>query len=716
MALFAKDVGLIPKYTILKILEEAVRDPVLQKEMENLFVAMATKDSSKKPKKYKDIPFFNGGIFHNVEAVELNFKELDLLYEASKQDWSKVRPSVFGSIFEASMDPDKRHDIGAHYTSELDIQKIVFPSIVRPIRAKIESAKSKKDLSIVLNDIRNFRVLDPACGSGNFLYVAFRELRRLEVEVMELIRDREKTQQMGLAMVSPKNFFGIDINSFGIELAKVALCIGRKISADEFKIQDNVLPFEDLEQNFLPVDALFLKWPEADAIIGNPPYLGSRKMRDSGMSEEYIKKIWALYPGKDFPKNADYCCYWFRKAHDQSAKYVGLVGSNSITQNESRKASIEYILEHGGDIQYAISTQEWSGDAAVHVSIVNWVKGTWTGKKILDGREVDSINSSLKDEFDISKAKKIFSNKNICFQGVVPVGKFEIDETTAKDWIKKDSKNAKVIKVFFSGNELAEYPDYKGKKYIIDFDCMSLEEASTFKLPFIHIKDHVKPQREKVRRKAYRENWWRFAENQNKMRRAIEKFQVFIAMPGHSKWFIPVVVPSTWLPYVNSSFAIASDDYYLLGVMTSKIHRDWVRAQSSTLKADTRYTNTTCFETFPFVWDLNSKVKTKVGDLMKKLDTYRLKVMAEKNCGITNLYNEFFNEPQSQLFILHGELDKLVCEEVYGWKYEPSKSYNAELFELNNRFSAITYGRPNELKLKEKSRVSSAPKKRAKVR
>ena len=145
VALFAEDVDLIPKYTLLKILEEAIKKPVTQKELKDLFQAMANEKVNSKPKKYKDIAYFNGGIFSEVEPVELNFKELDLLYDASKYNWEKVRPSVFGSIFEGSMDPEKRHGHGIHFTSELDIQKIVGPTIVRPFRERIEKAKTKKE-------------------------------------------------------------------------------------------------------------------------------------------------------------------------------------------------------------------------------------------------------------------------------------------------------------------------------------------------------------------------------------------------------------------------------------------------------------------------------------------------------------------------------------------------------------------------------------------
>ena len=146
-----------------------MKNPVTQKELTELFEAMSTDVKTKKAKKYQSISYFNGGLFNSVEPVELSFSELDLLVQAADQNWSKVRPSIFGSIFEGSMDPDHRHGRGIHYTSELDIQKIVNPTIVRPFREKIEKPKNKKELDKILTEIRQFKVLDPACGSGNFL-------------------------------------------------------------------------------------------------------------------------------------------------------------------------------------------------------------------------------------------------------------------------------------------------------------------------------------------------------------------------------------------------------------------------------------------------------------------------------------------------------------------------------------------------------------------
>lgn len=710
VALFAEDVNLIPKNTIYKILEDAVKKDIkTQQEMADLFVAMSNKDLNKKPKKYKDIPYFNGGIFEDVDPIELNYAELDLLFEASTKDWSKVRPSIFGSIFESSMDQNKRHDLGAHFTSEGDIQKIVYPTIVMPIRKKIDAAKTKPALSKVLKEIREFKVLDPACGSGNFLYIAFKELRRLEVEVMELLAEKTGSHQMSLSMVSPKNFYGIDVNGFGIELAKVALCIGRKLSADEFKVADNILPFENLDDHFFKTDALFTKWPEVDAIIGNPPFLGSRKLRASGFSEEYIEKIRALYPKDEFPGNADFCCYWFRKAHDEKANYVGLVGSNSITQNESRMASLEYIERNKGAIHYAISTQVWSGDAAVHVSIVNWVKGDWPHSKMLDGHEVDTINSSLKNSLNISSAGILTQNKNICYQGVITGSKaFVLTQKEFKQ-LKLSKHDVSAVKLYSTGDNLTDTPDLKPNRYVIDFNNMTIEQASSFKEVFSYLKEH------QGRKKDAK--WWLYTRARPEMREKLKNLKFYFAIPRVSKWTIPVVQNSDYL-LGDAAWAVCSDDFYLMGVLTSKLHRDWVKEQASSLKGDTRYTNTTCFETFPFLFDISGSEKKTVRNIMIELDKYRLEVMEQNQYGITKLYNQFFKEPSSKLYQLHEQLDKEVCK-LYGLKYSSDKNYNAELFSLNQKMCKKEAGKQSsfledDAKTNSESLKSKKPTKRAK--
>jgi hypothetical protein len=432
-------------------------------------------------------------------------------------------------------------------------------------------------------------------------------------------------------------------------------------------------------------DALFNEWPEADAIIGNPPFLGSSNFRKKGMTDDYILKMHSLYPDDEFPNRADLCAYWFRKAHDHQAGRCGLVATNSIAQGQSRKAGLSYIINHGGIIHNAIRTQPWSGEAKVHVSIVNWAKTQEGDDWVLDGEPVTQpISDSLTlAESTLTVAATLKQNRNRCFEGVKPSGKgFVIHEVQALKWIQQDATNADILKPFISGDPLTEHPELKPERWIIDFNAMPIEEASEYTEIFNHIKARVKPERDTNRRETTKIHWWHYGEKRPAMRRALEGLACYFVVPATSKWSMAVKTDITYLPG-NSTFVIASDDMYVLGVLNSNLHRGWVKAQSSTLKGDTRYTNTTCFETFPFVWNAPEPAKEAVRAIATELNEYRLATMKAKNIGITQLYNQFFHEPASQLYQLHQKLDKAVCEHVYGWPYDANKNYNPELFALN---------------------------------
>ena len=631
VALFAEDVGLIPKYTVHNILSEVVKKSVSQKELGELFLSMASDTAKDKPKKYKKIPFFNGGLFEKVEPVELTHKEIHFLYEASAEDWSKVRPSIFGSIFESSMDKDLRHGHGIHYTSELDIQRIVGPTILKPFKEKIQKSKTKKDLKKVLSEIRQFKVLDPACGSGNFLYIAFRELRILEAEVLEELGENLK-QKRGFA-VSPTNFYGIDINKFGLELAKVALSIGRKMSADECNVYDPSLPFDDLEDNFSSEDALFSKWPKVDAIIGNPPFLSSKKMKVE-LPVNYVNEVRKQFP--DVPGRADYCVYWFRKAHDNLKKdqRAGLVGTNTIRENYSRQGGLDYIVKNGGTITYAVSTQVWSGEASVHVSIVNWIKGSFYGERKLItqlGNKVNSpceveypkrINSSLSSRISVKSAHVLKTNRKPkkCFQGqITGSSDFYLSKEKYQSFIKKDKKYTEVIFPFFVGRDLlgsARTPE----RFVIDFGQMNLLEAKGYKDIFQHIKStvllDVKSKAENEIKKhgkpkdwnAHLNHWWKHWRNRPDLLKAISGINKYIAVPRVSSQPVFDFVSSK----IHSNDLIITfpfEDNYSFGILQSCFHFEWIKARCSTLARAYRYTGDTIFSTFP--WPQNP-TKTQI--------------------------------------------------------------------------------------------------------
>lgn len=661
LAMFAEDRGLLPRDLFISCVQECLNGGNSYDVLGGLFQQM-NQPGITPAGKYQGVDYFNGGLFSIIHPIQLTNEELRFLDVAARQDWSKIRPAIFGNIFEGTANAEERHTYGMHFTSEADIMKIVRPTISRYWEEKIEQAGTIGELNTLQLELQQYKVLDPACGSGNFLYVAYQELKRIEQLLIEKIANRRRSasDQLQISFVTPKQFYGMDINPFAVELARVTLMIARKVAIDRFNLTEASLPLDTLDSNIICADALFTDWQKADAIIGNPPFLGGKHMR-LNLSDDYVNRVFARF--SEVKDSVDFCSYWFRLAHNQLDEKgrAGLVGTNSISQGKSRVAALDYITHNGGHIHEAISTQPWSGEANVHVSIVNWSK-VEPVSYYLDNHQVSQINSSLTTTVDISKAVRLLANKNISFQGVIPVGKgFYIKSEQAEKWIENDLKNKEVLKLSSSAGDLTDDPQGKPGRWIIDFNNMSLEDASEYKLPFEHIKVNVKPEREINRDKKARDFWWMFLRPRPEMRTAIESLACCFTIPRHSKWFIFLPAKKEWLP-ADSTTVVASDDFYILGILTSNIHRIWIKAQSSTLEDRTRYTHNTCFETFPFPQKPSQELVEKIRQTAGELHEYRSQQMEKKQWGITKLYNQFFNEPSSQLYQIHQKLDKLVME------------------------------------------------------
>lgn len=280
------------------------------------------------------------------------------------------------------------------------------------------------------------------------------------------------------------------------------------------------------------------------------------------------------------------------------------------------------------------------------MSIVNWCYVEPENFHLND-QIVGSINSSLKAEIDVSGALRLEANLNRCFQGVMPTGKgFLVDEKQSRQWIQEDPRNQEVVKPFLDAGDLAKRPNGVPSRWIIDFKDMSIEDASSYKSPFEHIKLTVKPERDNNREAVLREKWWRFKRTHAAMRDALAPLSIHLAVPAHSKWVIFLPIAQNSLPN-NSIKVVASDDFYILGILTSNVHRIWVKAQSSTLEDRTRYTHNTCFETFPFPQTPTPQLIEKIRATALELHQYRSDQMEKKQWGITKLYNEYFSEPTS---------------------------------------------------------------------
>ena len=706
VAMFSEDAELLPRGLFSELLDECRGGASSYDLIGGLFRQMNNPEPARGGR-YKSVRYFNGGVFKSIDPVELAAEEIGLLLGAAEENWSKVQPPIFGTLFQNSMGEKERHAFGAHFTSEADIQKVVLPTIVRPWRERIEAAKTLKELGPLLEELRKFRVLDPACGSGNFLYVAYRELKRLELSLMAKIHTefgRSTRRKVGTrSMVSTKQFFGLDKEPFAVELAKVTLMLAKELAIDESRewldaeqldlpIEfDQALPLDNLDHNITCGDALFCEWPEAQAIIGNPPYLGSRYLAQEH-GYEYARSVHTAFP--QVSKMADFCVHWFHMSHDRLPKggRAGLVGTNSIRQNESREASLDYILAHGGTITEAVATQVWSGDAAVHVSIVNWIKGAQAGPKKLFrqlGDDVDSqwavdtvetINSSLSNTLDVSSSFTIRANgaPKRCYVGQYPFNEgFLLEPSEAARLIADHPKLREVVFPYIIGRDLVERA--APSRWIIDFGQRDMVQAMQYPVAFDRVKALVMPTvlekagkekaatgKESTRWSRMANRWWQFRDYQPGTMAAIAAIPRYIACSRVTKRPIFEFISSGIHPD-NAVMVFPLPDDYSFGILQSGLHWAWFIARCSTLKGDFRYTSETVFDSFPWPQFPSLTQVKAIADTAVSLRQLRRKLMAENNWSLRELYRTLEIPGQHPLRTARDKLDAAV-RAAYGIK------------------------------------------------
>lgn len=713
LSMFSEDFGLLPNGLFTTLVKNCVSGKENSyDELGALFRQMANKTPAGGGK-YKDVPYFNGGLFKKVEPLILDFSSLRLLDKACEVDWTSVNPAIFGSLFEGTLNAEERHEYGAHFTSELDILKIVNPCIVRPWREKIAKAKTEKKLNSLLEELNNYKVLDPACGSGNFLFVAYLELKNIELEILDKLSDimvknhskKTITQLHPFSVISTEQFFGIEIQPVAVELAKVTMMLAKEIGVERwnkhwygdtlFEI-DSSLPLDNMDKNILCADALLTEWPEFDVVVSNPPYQSKNKMKVE-MDNAYIEEVRQLFP--DVPGRADYCVYWFRKAHElmKKGQYAGLVGTNTIRQNDSRVGGLDYIVDNGGTIFDAVSTQVWSGDAAVHVSIVNWIKGNYKGKKKLvmqNGNSVDSpwieeepenISSALKSKCDVKSAFTLKANQaeGFCYQGQTHGNEFFLikDLDKAKQILQSNPKNKEVFFPFLIGEKLVGAKHSQPDRYVIDFRKNDIFSASTYKELYKIIEENILPEKTEKSKEEKKKNeetlrknpkakvnhdhenalktWWQFFRPRNEVMDIIEKQKRYITCSRVTKRPIFEFVSSEIHP--NDALQVFPlEDDYSFGILSSSVHWEWFNARCSTLEERPRYTSDTVFDSFP--WPQNPKEKDleKIAKLAQELRAKRREIMDKNDFSLRDLYKLMEITPNNPVTEIQNKLDAAV--------------------------------------------------------
>jgi hypothetical protein len=691
--MFAEDLGLIPDRRFSRAVEQLVDDPGRSSfdDLGTLFRWLNTPGARPTSGVAEGVPYVDGGLFREPALVELNPEERELLREACGFNWAHVEPAIFGSLLEGALGRDRVWALGAHYTSEADIRKVVEPTIVEPWRARIEACESLDDVREARDALTQFTVLDPACGSGNFLYVAYRELRLIEVSLNAV--ERRLREEGGLPPSRPEpgfhltNIHGIELEPFAVELARVTLLMGHARAAYELDLGDEVLPLPTLTQ-IRRADALKVEWPRADAIIGNPPYHGSQRIR-AELGDDYAEWL-----KREFGIGLkDYAVYWFRKAHQAlpNGGRGGLVATNSVSQGRSREVSLEWILENGGVITNAVSSQPWSGAAKVHVSIVNWVKDPRGPVAFqLDERPVTGITASLREGTRRPTPGTLAANLGIAYQGVIPAGMgFIVDEEEASRLLADVSAEyGVVVRRYLMGDDIVDDPAQEPRRWILDFGLMPLEEARKWPAALKIVEERVRPKRSRNRRKIYRERWWAFAEPRPAMRAKLTGLSRYLGANRVGKRLLFTWADATWCPG-DKVVVFARTDDFTLGVLSSSLHTAWAWALSSTLKADLNYTPTSAVETFPWPQPTDEQ-REMVARAARNVITRRQEICLEREIGLTRLYNEVDEGAYADLERLHERLDEAVAA-AYGWPksaaHDPVES-NRRLLELNRAIAA----------------------------
>jgi type II restriction/modification system DNA methylase subunit YeeA len=626
--MFAEDEGLLARGLFTSLLGKAADDPARAiNRLAALFAAMQTGGD------YGDeaVPWFNGGLFQAIDVPPLEKADLAALHRAAGMDWRNIDPSIFGTLFERGLNPSKRSQLGAHYTDPATILRLVEPTVVRPLAAEWQAAKEKiaarmakskkqgdkahKDAAALfqhhLERLRNFRVLDPACGSGNFLYLALKALKDLERRANVEAEALGLQRQVGIE-VSPANVLGIELDPYAAELARVTVWIGEiqwmLRNGYPVSTQPILKPLDTVENR----DALVkvspggtameeADWPACDAIVGNPPFLGDKKMRGE-LGGEYVTALRQCYEGR-VPGGADLVTYWFEKARAQieagKCRAAGLVATNSIRGGANRKV-LDRIVE-SARIFDAWSDEDWINEgAAVRVSLVCF--GNGDGKAILDGIEAGRINGDLTaGGADLTSAAQLAENKRCCFYATVKAGNFDIEGATAREWLKLPNPHGKpnsdVVKPWMNAMDVTRRPS---DKWVVDFGTdMAKDDAALYEVPFAHVVANVKPARDQTRRDKYRNVWWLFAEPILGMRKAIEPLHRYIATPAVAKHRIFAWMNARILAD-HQLVVVARADDATFGVLHSRFHELWSLRLGTSLEDRPRYTPTTTFETFPF--------------------------------------------------------------------------------------------------------------------
>ncbi|MGQ7269970.1 class I SAM-dependent DNA methyltransferase [Marinobacter sp. V034] len=773
--MFAEDVELLPKASFQNLLIDIKdRNPeAFPHAVKALWETMNAGGYSERL--MQTIKRFNGGLFKGIDPIPLNVQQIQLLIDAAKADWRFVEPAIFGTLLERALDPRERHKLGAHYTPRAYVERLVMPTLIEPlreqwgdIRGAAETLLRQGKTDKALQEVQAFhyqlcqtRVLDPACGSANFLYVALEHMKRLEGEVLgfmsELTQGQGVLESEGLT-VDPHQFLGLEINPRAAQIAELVLWIGylqwhyrlndrldlpEPILRDfkNIECRDALIEYDsrepELDDNGEPAtiwDGISMKvspttgelipdeagratvyryhsprrteWPEADYIIGNPPFIGASTMRRA-LGDGYVDAVRQVFAGV-VPDSADFVMYWWHTAAEKvrhgNAQRFGFITTNSLRQTFNRRVLAPHLndAKRPLSLAFAVPDHPWvdvNDGAAVRIAMTVGVAGDQVGQMRQVVKETSSENrearevqfsqhdgkvfSDLTIGADVSSAKSLRANEGLAIKGLELGSQgFLMDRERAEDILTQHPELKSYLKPYMNGRDLTIGPP---TRYVIDFNGLNETQARAA-APFLYqwLLDAVKPERQVNRESRTSSKWWLFRRSGSELRSAVAGVDQFIATTRTSKHRIFQFQPSSVVAE-SKIVVIAIDSPWMLGILSSRLHTLFSGRAGGWLGVgnDSTYNHLDCFGKFPFpIW--TSASSKEIAKLAADIDRHRKRQQVEHpSLTLTNMYNvleklrageELTDKEKnihqqgliSILRELHDGLDHAVFE-AYGW-------------------------------------------------
>lgn len=765
--MFSEDVGLLPDGCFTDFLEIQKENPEhFGDALHNLWESMNTGGYS--PLLNTKVRQFNGGLFQGMDPIPLHSEQINLLWEAAKADWRHVEPAIFGTLLERALDPRERHKLGAHYTPRAYVERLVMPTLIEPLRDQwrtvqvaAETWLQKGNPDKALAELRQFhhhlcqtKVLDPACGSGNFLYVALEHMKRLEGEVLNLMRDMTAGQSIfeveGLT-VDPHQFLGLELNPRAAAIAEIVLWIGYlqwhhrihgkldipdPVLRDFKNIQhgDALIEYDgrepEMDENGEPVtiwDGISMRvnpstgelipdessratvyryknprkanWPKSDYIVGNPPFIGNKRLRIA-LGDGYVNALREAYKGA-VPESADLVMFWWHTAamkvrHDEAQRF-GFITTNSLRQAFNRRVVEPHLAgsKNSLSLVFAVPDHPWvdgKDGASVRIAMTVGMKGDIPGelcevvseskdgeisRSVIVNKKSGKLFPNLQIGANVAGAKVLKSNSLISNRGMIPHGEGFL--VMPEQGMQLDA--GALMRPYRNGRDLTSIP--RGIYVLDTFDLDENDLKSLYPATWQWLYDRVKPDRDENKRKSVREKWWRFAEPRKVLRAAHAELGRYITTVQTSKHRFFTFLPAEIVPD-DKLIAIALDKAFWLGVLSSRVHVVWALAAGATLEDRPVYNKNSCFDAFPFP-KLSDSAAACINDLAEKIDSHRKRQQAaHPDLTVTSIYNVLeklrVGEPLttkektihqqgliSLLRQLHDELDRAVFE-AYGWQ------------------------------------------------